>query len=101
MFDPYYQSDERFDRRRRVKPNSRRKRRRQQQEEALTRRTYCCTKHRYRDREQAKDQLRFAAFARSVSDGHEYHRNEIRYYFCGHCRGWHLTSQPLRDLGAA
>lgn len=47
-------------------------------------------KVRYRDRRQAVDALQVIQAQRP--DGH----HECRVYRCPHCRGWHLTSQPLQ-----
>ena len=58
-----------------------------------------CGKRRFRDIEQAKDTLRYAAIARRLSDG-PCRRREVRYYFCDRCRGWHVTSRELWEAVA-
>ncbi|ADU49602.1 hypothetical protein Intca_3116 [Intrasporangium calvum DSM 43043] len=55
-------------------------------------------KVRFRDHRQAIEALHRAANARkwSLLRGATTRRREQRAYPCGHCKGWHLTSQPLR-----
>jgi hypothetical protein len=59
-----------------------------------------CSKVRFRDRELVKDALRRAH--RSREQAYEYgvtsRRREVRYYECTYCKGFHLTSQQLREV---
>lgn len=61
-----------------------------------------CRKRRYRDHAHAVKALRNSARARYLSDVDELRatrRRETRAYECDDCGGWHLTSQPQRELG--
>ena len=51
-----------------------------------------CRKFRYRDEIAAK--LAMAGARRR--DGSRRARLEVRAYRCERCKGWHLTSKPLR-----
>lgn len=54
-------------------------------------------KVRFGERKDVRLVLADAAHARSRAsrDGVTSNRHEVRGYECQHCRGWHLTSQPV------
>jgi hypothetical protein len=59
-----------------------------------------CSKVRFRDRELVTDALRRASLSRgqAFEYGVTSRRREVRYYECPYCRGFHLTSQQLREV---
>lgn len=57
-----------------------------------------CTKVRFESRPEAEDALLRARVHASLRLGrHHQRRKERRAYYCGLCRGFHLTSQPVKD----
>jgi len=62
----------------------------------LTSRCWKTGKLRYPDHAAAKDTLTAIAYQRAFStrEPGESRRGECRAYWCQHCHGWHLTSQP-------
>ena len=65
--------------------------------------TLCPTtgKRRFRDRHDAGLELRRLGHQRSSLDAQDLAHGirVLRVYRCQHCRGWHLTSQPLKARG--
>lgn len=55
-----------------------------------------CTKRAFRSREQVKEALTRNRYARvrQEAEGGESNRLENRYWFCGKCMAYHLTSKP-------
>lgn len=61
-----------------------------------------CRKVRFETRQEAEDALLVAKIRAQLRIGrHCQKRKEVRVYYCGGtCRGFHLTSQPLRSDAA-
>jgi hypothetical protein len=56
----------------------------------------CHEKRRFHDIQHVKEALRSTRYRRNKdhANGLESNPRECRYYFCGSCQGWHLTSRP-------
>jgi hypothetical protein len=63
----------------------------------------CHKKRRYREIQHVKDAFLSTRYRRNMdhANGLESNRGECRYYFCGSCQGWHLTSRPDYRLGVS
>ena len=57
-----------------------------------------CTKVKYRTKQDAQLALVLAQTRNRRDPRHKRYtdRHEVRYYFCGICKAWHLTSSPQR-----
>lgn len=59
-----------------------------------------CRKRRYKTKTDAMIALSRTQLREATSRKHtrSTDREETRYYHCPHCRGWHLTSTPERQV---